>query len=84
MSSIGLGNSKKGSRVADSSMMTRNIRQTANSSSVKNEVLALGNLGIPSFRVPATLTIQTVYKALTPADMNSLSSANQAAKNIRT
>ena len=83
MSSIGLGSSKKGSRVADSSMMTRNIRQTANSSSVKNEVLTLGNLGIPSFRVPATQTIQTIYKGLTPADMNALNSANQVARYIR-
>ena len=83
MSSIGLGSSKKGSRVADSSMMTRNIRQTANSSSVKNEVLTLGNLGIPSFRVPATQTIQTIYRGLTPADMNALNSANQATRYIR-
>lgn len=83
MSSIGLGSSKKGSRVADSSMMTRNIRQRANSSSVKNEVLTLGNLGIPSFRVPATQTIQTIYKGLTPADMNAFNSANQVARYIR-
>jgi hypothetical protein len=83
MSSIGLGSSKKGSRVADSSMMTRNIRQTANSSSVKNDTLTLGNLGIPSFRVPATQTIQTIYKGLTPADMNALNSANQVARYIR-
>jgi len=83
MSSLGLGSSKKGSRVADSSMMTRNIRQTANSSSVKNETLTLGNLGIPSFRVPAVQTIQTIYKGLTPADMNSLNSASLVAKYIR-
>jgi hypothetical protein len=83
MSSIGLGSSKKGSRVADSSMMTRNIRQTANSSSVKNDTLTLGNLGIPSFRVPATQTIQTIYKGLTSADMNALNSANQVARYIR-
>jgi len=83
MSSIGLGSSKKGSRVADSSMMTRNIRQTANSSSVKNDTLTLGNLGIPSFRVPATQTIQTIYRGLTPADMNALNSANQVARYIR-
>jgi hypothetical protein len=83
MSSLGLGSSKKGSRVADSSMMTRNIRQTANSSSVKNEISTLGNLGIPSFRVPAVQTIQTIYKGLTPADMNALNSASLVAKYIR-
>jgi hypothetical protein len=82
MSSIGLGSNKKGSRVADSSMMTRNIRQTANSTSVKNEILTLGNLGIPSFRVPATQTIQTIYRGLTPADMTALNSANQVAKTL--
>ena len=84
MSSLGLGNNKKGSRVADSSMMTRNIRQTVNSSVVAGEVSSLGVLGVPSFRVPATQTIQTVYKSLTPADINSFNSADQASKNIRT
>ena len=84
MSSLGLGSNKKGSRVADSSMLTRNIRQTANSSVVTSEVSGLGNLGVPTFRIPAAQTIQTVYKSLTPADMNSFNSADQASKNIRT
>jgi hypothetical protein len=84
MSSLGLGNNKKGSRVADSSMMTRNIRQTVNSSVVTGEISQLGNMGVPRFRIPATQTIQTVYKSLTPADINSFSSADQASKNIRT
>ncbi len=84
MSSIGLGNNKKGSRVADSSMMTRNIRQTVNSFTATSELSQLGNLGIPSFRIPAAQTVQTVYKSMTPADINSFNSADQASKNIRT
>ena len=63
-------------------MMTRNIRQTANSRVVSSEVSQLGNLGVPTFRIPATQTVQTVYKGLTPADMASFNSADQAAKNI--
>jgi hypothetical protein len=84
MSSIGLGNNKKGSRVADSSMMTRNIRQTVNSFTATSELSQLGNLGIPTFRIPAAQTVQTVYKSMTPADINSFNSADQASKNIRT
>ena len=84
MSSIGLGNNKKGSRVADSSMMTRNIRQTVNSFTATSELSQLGNLGIPRFRIPAAQTVQTVYKSMTPADINSFNSADQASKNIRT
>lgn len=85
MSSIGLGNNKKGSRVADSSMMTRNIRQTANSGTVAGDLgqLRLGNLGVPTFKARATQTIQTIYRGLTPADINSFNSAGQASKNIR-
>ena len=83
MSSLGLGNNKKGSRVADSSMLTRNIRQTVNSFTATSELSSLGNMGIPRFRIPAAQTIQTVYKSLTPADINSFNSADQASKNIR-
>jgi hypothetical protein len=84
MSSIGLGNNKKGSRVADSSMMTRNIRQVAAARNVASELstISAGFGVIPRFRVPSAETIQTTYKSLTPADMNSFNSAEQAAKNI--
>jgi hypothetical protein len=65
-------------------MMTRNIRQTANSGAVRSDLgqLRLGNLGVPTFKARATQTVQTVYRGLTPADMASFNSADQAAKNI--
>lgn len=69
MSSVGLGNWKKGSRVADSSMLTRNVKLTAISRGVTSDLtqLQLGALGIPRFVTPAAQTIQTVYKDIVPS-----------------
>ena len=85
MSSIGLGNHKKGSRVADSSMLTRNIKLVAVERGIATEldVLKLGNLGVPTFRTYTAETIQVVYNNTTPAVLGALNSAVQIRRRIR-
>jgi len=64
---VGLGSWKKGGRVADSSMLTRNVRLLATESGIGTElsVLQSGNLGVPSYyKIPSAETIQTVYKVI--------------------
>jgi hypothetical protein len=83
---VGLGSWKKGGRVADSSMLTRNVKLIAAERGVANElsVLQLGNLGIPPvYRVPSAETIQTVYKDTTPAMIGAFNSAAQIRRRIR-
>jgi len=83
---VGLGSWKKGGRVADSSMLTRNVRLVATERGIATElnVLNLGNLGIPStYRIPAAETIQVVYKDTTPSLIGALNSAVQVHRRIR-
>ena len=85
MSSIGLGSNKKGSRVADSSMLTRNVKLLAVERGIATElnVLKLGNLGVPTFRTYTAETIQVVYNNTTPAVLGALNSAVQIRRRIR-
>jgi hypothetical protein len=83
---VGLGSWKKGGRVADSSMLTRNTKLIAMERGIASElsVLQLGNLGLPSrYRIPSAETIQTVYKDTTPSLMGALNSAVQVRRRIR-
>uniref|UniRef100_A0A6C0CI39 Uncharacterized protein n=1 Tax=viral metagenome TaxID=1070528 RepID=A0A6C0CI39_9ZZZZ len=83
---VGLGSWKKGGRVADSSMLTRNVKLVAAERGVANELstLTLGNLGIPSqYRIPSAETIQTVYKDTTPAMIGAFNSAAQIRRRTR-
>ena len=83
---VGLGSWKKGGRVADSSMLTRNVKLLAAERGVANElsVLQLGNLGIPPvYRIPAAENIQTVYSDTTPAMAAAFNSAAQIRRRIR-
>lgn len=80
---VGLGSWKKGGRVADSSMLTRNQRLTAESAAVKNGVQFLRS-GIVSgvYRVPAAKTIQTVFQNTVPADQKAFGGESLARKNF--
>ena len=83
---VGLGSWKKGGRVADSSMLTRNVKLLAAERGIATELntLTLGNLGIPSqYRIPAAENIQVVYNATTPAIIGALNSAVQIRRRIR-
>ena len=82
---VGLGSWKKGGRVADSSMLTRNTRLTALERGITNELnsIQLGYLGIPTYRVPSAETIQTTYRDTTPADIGALNSAVQIRRSLR-
>jgi len=83
---VGLGSWKKGGRVADSSMLTRNVRLLATESGIGTElsVLQSGNLGVPSYyKIPSAETIQTVYNNTTPPVLAALSSAVQVRRRIR-
>lgn len=83
---VGLGSWKKGGRVADSSMLTRNVKLLAAERGIATELstLTLGNLGIPPvYRVPAAENIQVVYNATTPAIIGALNSAVQVRRRIR-
>jgi hypothetical protein len=83
---VGLGSWKKGGRVADSSMLTRNVKLLAAERGVATElsVLRLGNLGIPpTYRTPAAENIQTVYSDTTPAMIGAFNSAAQIRRRIR-
>lgn len=82
---VGLGSWKKGGRVADSSMLTRNVKLLAVERGIATElnVLRLGNLGVPTFRIPAAETIQVVYRDTTPAVIGALNSAVQIRRRIR-
>jgi hypothetical protein len=83
---VGLGSWKKGGRVADSSMLTRNTKLIAMERGIASElsVLRLGNLGLPSqYRIPSAETIQTVYKDTTPSLLGALNSAVQVRRRIR-
>lgn len=83
---VGLGSWKKGGRVADSSMLTRNVRLLAAERGIATElnVLNLGNLGIPpTYRTPSAETIQVVYRDTTPAVLGALNSAVQVRRRIR-
>jgi hypothetical protein len=83
---VGLGSWKKGGRVADSSMLTRNVKLVAAERGVANElsVLRLGNLGIPpTYRIPVAENIQTVYSDTTPAMAAAFNSAAQIRRRIR-
>jgi hypothetical protein len=83
---VGLGSWKKGGRVADSSMLTRNTRLLATERGITTElnVLKLGNLGIPpTYRIPAAETTQVVYRDTTPAVLGALNSAVQVRRRIR-
>jgi hypothetical protein len=83
---VGLGSWKKGGRVADSSMLTRNVKLLAAERGVATELstLTLGNLGIPpTYRIPSAETIQTVYRDTTPAMAAAFNSAAQIRRRIR-
>lgn len=82
---VGLGSWKKGGRVADSSMLTRNVKLVAAERGIAAElsVLQLGNLGIPKYRIPSAETIQVVYKDTTPSLIGALNSAVQVRRRIR-
>ena len=83
---VGLGSWKKGGRVADSSMLTRNVKLLALERGIATElnVLQLGNLGIPStYRTTSAETTQVVYNNTTPALLASLNSAVQVRRRIR-
>jgi len=83
---VGLGSWKKGGRVADSSMLTRNVKLLASERGVAAELstLKLGNLGIPSqYRIPVAQNIQTVYNDVTPAMAGAFNSAVQVRRRIR-
>jgi hypothetical protein len=83
---VGLGSWKKGGRVADSSMLTRNVKLLAVERGIATELnlLQLGNLGIPStYRTPGAETIQTIYRDTTPAVLGALNSAVQVRRRIR-
>ena len=83
---VGLGSWKKGGRVADSSMLTRNVKLAAAERGIATELstLTLGNLGVPPFyRIPAAENIQVVYKDTTPAMIGALNSAVQIRRRIR-
>ena len=83
---VGLGSWKKGGRVADSSMLTRNVKLVAAERGVATELstLTLGNLGIPpTYRIPAAENIQVAYKDTTPAIIAALNSAAQIRRRIR-
>ncbi len=82
---VGLGSWKKGGRVADSSMLTRNVKLVATERSVNAHlnVLKLGNLGVPRYIIPAADTIQTTYNEVTPAMIGALNSAVQVRRRIR-
>jgi hypothetical protein len=82
---VGIGSWKKGGRVADSSMLTRNVKLIAIERGITNEVntLQLGMMGVPKFRVPGAQTIQTVYRDTTPAIVGALNSAVQIRRRIR-
>jgi hypothetical protein len=83
---VGLGSWKKGGRVADSSMLTRNVKLLAAERGIATELstLTLGNLGIPSqYRIPAAENIQVVYRDTTPAIIAALNSAAQIRRRIR-
>ena len=80
---VGLGSWKKGGRVADSSMLTRNQRVTVESANVKNGVQFLKS-GIVSgvYIVPAAKTIQTVLQNTTPADSSAFGGETLSRKNF--
>jgi hypothetical protein len=80
---VGLGSWKKGGRVADSSMLTRNRRITAESAAVKDGIQFLAS-GIVSgvYRVPAAKTIQTVLENTVPADRQAFGGESLARKNF--
>ena len=83
---VGLGSWKKGGRVADSSMLTRNVKLLAVERGIATElnVLQLGNLGIPStYRTPGAETIPVIYRDTTPAILGALNSAVQVRRRIR-
>jgi len=83
---VGLGSWKKGGRVADSSMLTRNVKLLAAERGIATELstLTLGNLGIPpTYRIPVAQTIQTVYNDTTPAMIGAFNSAVQIRRRIR-
>ena len=83
---VGLGSWKKGGRVADSSMLTRNVKLVAVERGIATElsVLQLGNLGIPpTYRIPAAENTQVVYNNTTPAILGALNSAVQIRRRIR-
>ena len=83
---VGLGSWKKGGRVADSSMLTRNVKLVAAERGIATELstLTLGNLGVPPFyRIPAAENIQVAYKDTTPAIIAALNSAAQIRRRIR-
>lgn len=83
---VGLGSWKKGGRVADSSMLTRNVKLTAIDRGIACElnVLQLGNLGIPStYRTTSAETTQVVYRDTTPAIIGALNSAVQVRNRIQ-
>jgi hypothetical protein len=82
---VGLGSWKKGGRVADSSMLTRNVKLLAAERGIANELntLQLGMMGVPTFRIPGAETIQTVYRGTTPAIVGALNSAVQIRRRIR-
>jgi hypothetical protein len=81
---VGLGSWKKGGRVADSSMLTRNVKLVATQNGIANELTSinLGVLGVPTFRIPAAETIQTTYRDTTPAIIGALNSAVQVRNRI--
>jgi hypothetical protein len=80
---VGLGSWKKGGRVADSSMLTRNQRVTVESASVKSGVQFLTS-GIVSgvYIVPAAKTTQTVLQNTTPADSSAFGGETLARRNF--
>jgi len=83
---VGLGSWKKGGRVADSSMLTRNVKLIALERGIATElnVLQLGNLGIPpTYRTRSAETTQVVYNNTTPALLASLNPAVQVLRRIR-
>jgi hypothetical protein len=83
---VGLGSWKKGGRVADSSMMTRNLKLVALERGIATElnVLKLGNLGIPpTYRTRSAETAQVAYNNTTPAILGALNSAVQVHRRIR-
>ena len=83
---VGLGSWKKGGRVADSSMLTRNMKLIAVERGIATElsVVRLGNLGIPStYRTTSAETTQVVYNNTTPAILGALNSAVQIRRRIR-
>jgi hypothetical protein len=83
---VGLGSWKKGGRVADSSMLTRNVKLVALERGIATQlnVLQLGNLGIPTtYPTRSAETTQVVYNNTTPALLASLYSAVQVRRRIR-